>query len=437
MRTLITNIIMTPGVTTETQIPFIHNAEIQIDDHRIVYAGAKENAPRFEADQVIDGEGALAMPGLCNLHTHTPMTMMRSAGSDLPLERWLNEMVWPVEKFLTDDSVKAGSDLGILEMIRCGTTSFNDMYFRMDRLAESVETSGIRAMLGYGVIDFDESCADLIPGIEFAMKWQHAAGDRIRVNIAPHSEAATTEKLLLRSKEVAEEMEVPLHIHICETSLDRTGCIERHGMTAAAYLEKLGLLDVPMIAAHCVWMDDPDIEIFSKHGVYIAHNPVSNLKLASGIAPISKMLNAGCRVTLGTDGVASNNNLNLWEEIKLMPLLQKGTLLDPTVVTPAQTLAAATSIGAKALGYDDLGLLKEGYLADIILVDVGDLNMCPSSEMEGNLIYAVESRNVKMTMVDGKVLYHNGVFTTMDPKRVLETAHKEALGLMTRAGRAK
>lgn len=437
MRTLLTNINMTPGVTNETTIPFIYDAEIQIDGQRIVYAGPKAEAPRFEADKVIDGEGALAMPGLCNLHTHTPMTMMRSAGSDLPLERWLNEVVWPIEKFLTDESVKAGSDLGVLEMIRCGTTSFNDMYFRMDRLAESVVDSGIRAMLGYGVIDFDGSCADLEPGIEFAMKWQHAANDRIRVNIAPHSEAATTEVLLLKAKQAAEEMQVPLHIHICETSLDRTGCIERHGITPAVYLEKLGLLDVPMIAAHCVWMDDNDIDIFAKHGVFIAHNPVSNLKLASGIAPIAKMLKAGCNVTLGTDGVASNNNLNLWEEIKLMPMLQKGTLLDPTVVTPAQTLAAATSVGAKALGYDDLGLIKAGYLADIILVDAGDMNMCPSSEMEGNLIYAMESRNVKMTMVDGQVLYHNGQFLTMDAKKVIETAHKEAHALMTRAGRAK
>ena len=437
MRTRITNIIMTPGVTTEAAIPFIYDAEILIDGQRIVYAGPKAEAPAFEADKTIDGEGSLAMPGLCNLHTHTPMTMMRSAGSDLPLERWLNEVVWPIEKFLTDESVKAGSDLGILEMIRCGTTSFNDMYFRMDRLAESVVESGIRAMLGYGVIDFDGSCADLEPGIEFAMKWQHAANDRIRVNIAPHSEAATTEVLLLRAKAVAEEMQVPLHIHICETSLDRTGCIDRHGMTPAVYLEKLGLLDVPMIAAHCVWMDDTDIDIFARHGVYIAHNPVSNLKLASGIAPISKMLNAGCNVTLGTDGVASNNNLNLWEEIKLMPMLQKGTLLDPTVVSPAQTLAAATSVGAKALGYDDLGLLKEGYLADIILVDVAGTNMCPNTEMEGNLIYATESRNVKMTMVDGRVLYHNGKFLTMNEKKIVETAHREAHEMMVRAGRAK
>ena len=437
MRTLLTNINMTPGVTNETAIPFIYDAEIQIDDNRIVYAGPKAEAPRFQADKVIDGEGMLAMPGLCNLHTHTPMTMMRSAGSDLPLEPWLNEVVWPIEKFLTDESVKAGSDLGILEMIRCGTTSFNDMYFRMDRLAESVADSGIRAMLGYGVIDFDGSCADLEPGIEFAAKWQHAANDRIRVNIAPHSEAATTEILLLKAKKVAEDMQVPLHIHICETKLDRTGCIDRHGITPAAYLEKLGLLDVPMIAAHCVWMDDDDIQIFAKHGVFIAHNPVSNLKLASGIAPISRMLNAGCNVTLGTDGVASNNNLNMWEEIKLMPMLQKGILLDPTVVSPAQTLAAATSVGAKALGYDDLGLLKPGFLADIILVDAGDMNMCPSAEMDGNLIYATESRNVKMTMVDGKVLYHNGEFFTMNAKKVVETAHKEAHALMTRAGRAK
>ena len=283
---------------------------------------------------MIDGKGALAMPGLCNLHTHTPMTLFRSIGADLPLDRWLQEAIWPLEKFLTDDAVRAGTDLGTLEMLRYGTTSFNDMYFRMDRMAESVQESGMRAMLGHGVVDFDESCSDLLPGIAFAEKWNGAANDRIHVNLAPHSEGATTRKVMERTVEEARRLNVAIHIHVSETKADRDGSVQRRGKTPPQYLDELGMLDGPLLAAHCVWMDDEDIRLFAEKGTYIVHNPISNLKLASGVAPIAKMLAAGCKVALGTDGVASNNNLNLWEEIKLMPMLQKGTTLDPTVGVP-------------------------------------------------------------------------------------------------------
>ena len=426
MRTRITHIWMTPGVVAgDKKIPFIQDAEILIDGNRIVYAGKRDEAPTFEAEQVIEGKGALAMPGLCNLHTHTPMTLFRSIGADLPLDRWLQEAIWPLEKFLTDDAVRAGTDLGTLEMLRYGTTSFNDMYFRMDRMAESVQESGMRAMLGHGVVDFDESCSDLLPGIAFAEKWNGAANDRIHVNLAPHSEGATTRKVMERTVEEARRLNVAIHIHVSETKEDRDGSVQRRGKTPPQYLDELGMLDGPLLAAHCVWMDDEDIRLFAEKGTYIVHNPISNLKLASGVAPIAKMLAAGCKVALGTDGVASNNNLNLWEEIKLMPMLQKGTTLDPTVVSPAQVLAAATSTGAEALGYYDLGLLKPGYLADIILVDTTGCNCCPWNDPESDLIYSINGGDVTMTMVDGRVLYQEGRYFTLDPKAVMECARKE------------
>jgi len=437
MKTKIINILMTPGVTDEAHIPFIDDAEIQIVDQLIVYAGKRSEAPAFDADETIDGQGMLAMPGLCNMHTHTPMTLLRSIGSDLPLDRWLHEAIFPVEAHLTDDAVRAGSDLGIMEMLRFGTTSFNDMYMHMDMEAEAVRDSGMRAMLGHGVVDFDESCADLIPNIELIEKWNHAADDRIRISLAPHSEGATTRKVMEKIRDAAEKYKVPVHVHVSETKLDFDGSIERRGLTPPRYLENLGLTNYPILAAHCVWFTDEDIELFARCGAVVLHNPISNLKLASGVAPIAKMLKAGCKVALGTDGVASNNNLNLWEEIKLMPMLQKGTLLDPTVVSPAQTIAAATSVGARALGYENLGLLKEGYLADLILMRISDVHMIPVHDLESNLVYSAQGSDVYLTMVNGKVLYRGGEYTTLDPKLVCERARKEAGLLMERAEKAK
>ena len=239
--------------------------------------------------------------------------------------------------------------------------------------------------------------------------------------------------MLEKVREAAEKYQVPVHIHVSETKLDYEGSLERRGLTPPQYLDKLGLLEYPTLAAHCVWLTDEDIELFARKGVAILHNPISNLKLASGIAPVSKMLNAGCKLTLGTDGVASNNNLNLWEEIKLMPMLQKGTTLDPTVVSPAQTIAAATINGAKALGYQNLGLLKEGYLADLILLDMNGVHMAPCNDLESNLVYSAQGSDVCLTMVHGKVLYHNGEFKTLDSKLVVERARKEAALLLERA----
>ncbi len=414
MRTKITNITLTPGVENEAHIPFIYGAEVQIDSGRVAYAGDAANAPAFVADETIDGSGCLAMPGLINLHTHTAMTLLRGVGGDLTLERWLHEEIFPREKHLTDESVRAGTDLGVAEMLRFGTTSFCDMYMHMDAVTESVRDSGMRALLGHGVVDFDESCADLAPGIELAERWNHACDDRIRVALAPHSEGATTEKLLRRVVQAAKELRLPIHIHVSETKLDRDESVARRGLKPPAYLEKLGLLDFPVIAAHCVWFDDDDIALFAKHGVTIVHNPVSNLKLASGIAPIAKMLSCGCKVAVGTDGVASNNNLNLWEEIKLMGILHKGATLDPTVVSPAQVLSAATVVGAKAMGYDDLGLLKPGYRADLILVDLHTPQMTPQNALEDGQIYSVQGSDVRLTLVDGRVLYRDGEYPTLD-----------------------
>lgn len=426
MRTRITNITLTPGAVGEAHIPFIEAAEVHIDGNRIAFAGAAAAAPRFDAQETIDGTGCLCMPGLINLHTHTPMTLLRSAGADLVLHDWLHKAIFPLERQWDDGLIRIANDLGCIEMLRFGTTAFNDMYFHTDVIAASVRDNGMRALLGHGIVDFDGSCADMDEGVRMAEKWHHAAGDRIRFSLAPHSEGATTPELLRKVEATARRMGLVVHTHVSETDYDLQGCLSRRGKTPPAYLESLGILDLPVIAAHCVWFSDEDIEIFRRHGATVAHNPMSNLKLASGVAPVAKMLAAGCKVALGTDGVASNNDLNLWEELKLMPMLQKGVTLDPTVVSPAQALAAATIVGAKAMGYDDLGLLLPGYLADLILVDLHTPQCTPATDLESNLIYAVQGSDVRLTMVDGKVLYRDGSYTTLNAKALLDDAQEGA-----------
>lgn len=426
MRTRIHNVTLTPGATGEAHIAFIPNAEVHIDGSLITYAGESRLAPAFAAEETVDGTGCLCMPGLVNLHTHTPMTLLRSAGADLVLDDWLHKAIFPLERQWDASLIRTATDLGCMEMLRFGTTSFNDMYFHTDVIATAVQQNGMRALLGHGIVDFDESCKDMVEGVEMAEKWHHAADDRIRFSLAPHSEGATTEVLLRKVAETARRMGLVVHTHVSETDFDLQGSLKRRGLTPPAYLEKLGLLEGPVIAAHCVWFNDEDIAIFKKHGATVAHNPISNLKLASGVAPIAKMLKSGVNVALGTDGVASNNDLNLWEELKLMPMLQKGVTLDPTVVTPMQTLAAATVVGAKAMGYDNLGLLKEGYLADLILIDLNTPHMIPATDLEANLIYATQGSDVRLTMVNGKVLYRDGAFATLDREGILRSAREGA-----------
>ncbi|MBE0600989.1 MAG: amidohydrolase [Firmicutes bacterium] len=422
MRTRIANCTLVPGVEQEEHIPFIHNAEVQVDGSLIAYAGPADSAPGFQADQLIDASGCICMPGLVNLHTHTPMTLLRSAGADLTLDDWLNQVIFKLEAQWDHGLIRTATDLGCMEMLRFGTTSFCDMYMYTDTIVKAVRENGMRALIGYGLIDTDGSCKDLEIGVKLARDWNRCCNDRIRVAIAPHAEYTSTPELIKAAAKAAVEMNLPFHVHVSETKAEHEGCIARRGMTPLQYLASCGALNASVIAAHCVWFSGEDIALAARHGVTVAHNPVSNLKLASGVAPVAKMLAKGCKVALGTDGVASNDNLNLWEEIKLMPLLQKGTTCDPTVVTPAQTLAAATSIGAKAMGYDRLGLLKEGYIADLILVNINTPHMTPSIHLESNLIYALQGSDVRLTMVDGKVLYRDGAFTTIDAPKTLRDA---------------
>lgn len=418
MKTKIKNIILCPGVDKELNIPFIYDAQINIDENIIVYAGSAKNAPEFKEDKLIDGNGNLAMPGMVNLHTHNPMTLLRSVGGEYGLEDWLHKAIFPRERKLTDESVYYGSMLGIMEMLRFGTTNYCDMYMHQPAQIKAMQAVGMRGTIAHGMVDFDDSCKDFYEGLEFAQKYNGYANGLIKTALAPHSTYLVTEKLLQLTYDNTKKLNTIIHTHISETQTEVATVKEKFGLTPVQVLDKYGLLELPVIAAHCVWLTDDDMQIVSNKNFTVAHNPISNLKLASGVANTAKMLELNIPVALGTDGVASNNNLNLWQEMNAFALLQKGKTLNPQTITPAQALRAATLTGAEALGYTNLGLIKENYIADIIMVDLGTTLAQPALDLENDLIYAIQGSDVIMTMVNGNILYNNGVYANIDKNDV-------------------
>lgn len=428
MKTILKNLNICVGADNG-KIKFISDGQIHVDGNRILYAGKESDAPQFVADKIVDADGALAMPGMNNIHTHTPMTLLRSVGGNLSLEDWLNKAIFPREAKLSDDLVYIASILGIMEMLRYGTCNFCDMYMHMGAEAKAVRDFKMRATLTHGSVSFDGSLDDYYEGLKFALDWNNKEEGRIKTGLAPHSCYLTTESLLTHAASDARKYNLPIHIHVSETKVENKTVMDRFNSTPVELLNKVGALENRVIAAHCVWLSDSDIDIVKNKNFHVAHNPISNLKLASGIAPVAKFLQNGINVGIGTDGVASNNNLNLWEEMRAMPLLQKGITGDPTLISPYETLYAATVAGAKALGYDDLGLIKKGYIADLFLVDMNNASSYPSNSLEDDIVYALQGADVKLTMVDGNILYENGEYPGFNKKEIFAEAIKAAKAL--------
>lgn len=347
----------------------LKNGTIVIEDGKITEIGEKT---KESAETVIDAKGSVVMPGLVNTHTHAAMTLFRGYADDLQLADWLENHVWPAEAQLTAEDVYKGSLLACLEMIRSGTTSFADMYFFMDETAKAVELSGLRASLSHGLIELwnkEKGETDLKEGKRFVRAWQGAAGGRIKTMYGPHAPNTCSEEFLAKVKEEARKDGAGLHIHVLETEAELLAMKEKYGKCSVHMLDDIGFFGPDVLAAHCVWLSDGDIEILRKRGVNVSHNPVSNMKLASGIAPVHKMLERGVNVSLGTDGCASNNNLDLFEEMKTAALLHKVSTCSPTALPAHQVLKMATVNGAKALG-TETGMLKAGMKADIVIVDM-------------------------------------------------------------------
>lgn len=401
---------------------FGENLYVAVDGAFIKSVSHERPAGEFERE--IDCAGKLMLPGFYNTHTHAAMTLFRGYGEDLPLQRWLTERIFPAEEKLTAKAVYDASMLAIAEMISGGTVAFTDMYMFPEETARAVAETGIKANLCRPIISFDpsESIKDsprMAEAIALFKEWHNACGGRIKIDMSLHAEYTNTERSCREVAECAKELGTGMHIHLSETKTEHQECkARRGGCTPARFMYDCGVLDVPTTAAHCVWLEDDDLPLLREKGVTVAHNPVSNLKLGNGVMPYRKYRDAGINVALGTDGAASNNTLDIQKEMYVAALIHKGVNLAPDSVTAADVIESATVCGARAQGRLDCGKISEGYRADLILIDATTINNIPSYDPAYTTVYSANRSDVCLTMVDGKILYENGEFLTLDIEKV-------------------
>ena len=382
----------------------------------IVYAGPCEYAPDMPVDRTINAKGGIIAPGFVNTHTHIPMNLLRGYADDLPLQKWLSDKIWPAEDKLDEDAVYWGSMLAIAEMAAGGITCFSDMYNFMPQIAKAAHDAGMRALIATGVIDVDGRGEERLKQAE---EFFDVVNDYPLVSaaIGPHAEYTVSPDLFKKVRDLAQSLDARIHIHISETRSEHEACIQRHGKTPIGLLDSLGLLELPVMAAHCVWLSDADMALMAQKGAHVLSCPGSNLKLGSGIARVAAMLRNGVNVSCATDGAASNNNLSMMEEMTLIALLQKGTELDPSLIPAKEAVRIATINGAKALGLSGItGSIEAGKQADIIVIDTSGPRYYPRTSLINHMVYSGSDADVRLTMVDGKIIYEDGriLFGEMD-----------------------
>jgi len=422
-------------VTQNEKREVLRNASILVRDGVIVEVG---KASTGSTDDEIDASGKIAIPGLVNAHTHVSMTLFRGFADDMLLQDWLQKKIWPLEAKHTDETCYVGALLGCAEMIMSGTTTFLDMYFHMEKVAQAVAESGLRGFLSYGIIDlFDQAKArsEQDTSRKFFEYVKELGNPRIRFSVGPHTPYTCSEETLLWAKEFAEKNGVILHIHIAETRREQADFQREHGMRVVEYLDKIGALSKNMVAAHCSWLTKSEVGLLAKAGVSVAHCPVSNMKLATGgVAPLPEMFEVGVVVGLGTDSASSNNTLDMFETMKVCALLHKAHRWDPTVLDAQKVLDLSTIDGARALGVGgELGSIEVGKRGDIVLIDGKAPNMMPvhgKDTIVSDLVYSVSSANVDSTIVDGKVLMRERQVKSLNVGDVLSKAQEAALQLV-------
>ena len=399
---------------------------IGIEDN-LIKTISKELPQGFEGAEVIDADGKIAVPGMVNTHTHAAMTLLRSYADDMVLMDWLQNKIWPAEDGLTDDDIYWGTMLSIAEMLKSGTTCFADMYFSMDRVADAVAETGIRAALSRGLTGFsDENFAKLEENAALFKERHNSCNGRIRVMLGPHAPYTCSMDYLKKVVAKAQELGTEIHMHLAETRGEVDDCIKEHGMSPIKLMDSIGMFECGTLAAHCVHVDEEDMELMAAKHVRVAHNPQSNLKLASGIAPVPAMLKHGITVGLGTDGTSSNNNLDMLEECRLAAMLHKNMTGDPQILPAAEALALATSEGAKALGFKNLGKIGAGQIADIVLYNMDKPYWHPRHDRTSLFVYAANSGDADTVIIDGKVLMQNGRLLNMDLEKIYAEADVRA-----------
>lgn len=405
-------------LTVNKKNEVLYDCDIAIEGSIIKYIG---NVPKdFKADKTIDGTGKLLMPGLINSHTHMAMTLLRNYADDLPLWEWLNDKIWPIEDRLNANDIYWGSMLGIVESIKSGVTCFSDMYYFMEDTARAVDESGIRACLSRGMmgqgteedIRYKETRA-------LYNNWHKKGDGRITVMVAPHAPYTCSPDYLKTVMKLAEELNTSIHIHLSESKKEVEDSFKEYGKSPIKHVYDLGLFDFHVTAAHCVHLSDEDIDIIADKKVSVINNPGSNLKLANGFAPVDKLLKKGVNVALGTDGASSNNNLNMFEEINLASIVNKGITGDPTAVPAMDAVKMATINGARALQLDnEIGSIEEGKKADVVILDIKKPHLYPMHNIISSLAYSIQASDVETVIINGNIVMENGEIKTVDVEKI-------------------
>lgn len=414
----------------------IEKGVIAIDGDVITYVGKEADAPSIRAEETIDGHGKVATPGLVNCHTHLPMTIFRGIAEDQELDRWLSETIWPLEAKLKPRDVYDGALLGCLEMLKSGTTCFADMYFNEDTVARAVERAGLRAVLAPGIIEVGDTERGeklLKDGVEFARKFHGFADGRVRVRLGPHAVYTCSPNLLTKVRERASELNIGINIHLAESKEMVKSMKETYGFTEVELLESIGFLKSDVLAAHCIYLSEEEMRLMAKRDVKVSYNPVANMKIALGVPKIRDLMSLGVTVGIGTDGPASNNDLDMFDDMRVAALLQKISYMDPTVL-PAQNVLRMTTIdGARALGLErSVGSLEVGRKADVILVDFRKPHLTPVHDFYANMVYSARGSDVETVIVDGKILMEGGEVKTLDEEEVKARARESVLDLLAR-----
>ena len=421
MDTLFSNVTV---VTMDEELRVLFSAFVGVTDGKISYLSRK--APQEQPKKIINGEGMVLMPGLINCHTHLAMSPLRGYADDVELSTWLNDYIFPREDRLDGRCVKAATLLSLAECLRFGTTSVSDMYYFCDEIAEAVAQSGIKANLSRAVTFFgedfdfekDHRCQEMVALKE---KWHNFDNGRIKVEASIHGEYTSDYRVWDAVSEYAINEGIGMHVHLSETQAEHEACKERCGLTPAQVLDCHHVFDVPAIAAHCVWLEPEDMRLLARRKVSAVHNPSSNLKLASGCAKVEDMIKAGMNVALGTDSSASNNNLDMFKEIRAATLMAKGASLDPKALPAQAAVMMATVCGARAQHREaECGMIKLGMDADLILLDFTQPHLMPCHSVLSHLAYAVSGSDVVMTMVRGEILYAAGKYLTIDLDAVVK-----------------
>lgn len=400
----------------------LNNAYLGIDGDVFSYIGTA--MPDETYDVVKDYSGKLIMPGLYNCHTHSPMVLFRGAGSDKPLHTWLFDYIFPLEAKLTAAQIKAASELAMMEMIASGTVSFTDMYFFPEVTAQVVKDCGIKANLAKHIQFADQNPNAIKESLEFINSYNGEANGRILADYSIHSLYTCDRNTAREYTALCNEAGGRMHIHLSETDEEYNNCFKENRLTPTQWFAGIGALNEKTTAAHCVILSKKDIDILVQNKVNVVHCPTSNLKLGSGFAPIPELIEKGASVTLGTDGAASNNNLNLFEEMHLAAIIHNGRLKDTTVMDTDTVIKMATVNGAKAQGRDNCGEIKPGYKADCIAIDLEKAHLTTGTDSKTLITYSAQGSDVFMTMVDGKILYEAGDYLSIDKDKVLYTVNQ-------------